>query len=686
MQNSEPFRKPWFSIEIHPQGEMMKSWFHSPLSTFVILVIAVSILGACSQSSSDGEQEPGNDLVGNEINEPDSKEPESDIDAVVEPVVVTVEASIEEGNAPLDVKLKCVATGADPSELNYTFKVGSAPPTSLNELDFTFYEQGDYDVCCTAWRKDGKYTSEEVCKLIRVKKAAELSITSPTVDGPAELAQGQCLNVSFTIANNGGRVDDSFEVGCVLSPYPNQNWADDPEKHLALKSWTIDSIKDGEFLTQKVAYESEELCIADDVEDGQYFLLCKVDAKDEINEQNEGDNDRFATTFITIDHTLVLLPDLVIPTLELPQDQLFPKNWDDQLSYKLLLKNQGEAEAGQFNYAVYLCDSEEFDDECFVINDSGSTIFSMKAGASIPISRGWPITPGMADGTYCLIVVVDTENSVAESNEENNQTTTNTCFEVKYEELAGIDLVVSNLKCSPKEAVWNGSFVVSFEVSNTGNTASSPWDYKAVLNQQPTTNVFEPYKKLCDNKAACMNLAGLEPGAKVKVQETYIISKDLPLSDYYCMVHADSKKTVDETNETNNFSTYGYKIKVLAKAYTDVFVADLSFTKQNTLAGKSIKLMYQMGNNNESSAAGVTVCAVLSADNKVSVAGIKSGKDIIIGEKFYELIESGAQNTFFEDEAKYVIPIALDHAVGEYFVGVVADCKSVLKNDTVKTN
>ena len=148
-----------------------------------------------------------------------------------------------------------------------------------------------------------------------------------------------------------------------------------------------------------------------------------------------------------------------------------------------------------------------------------------------------------------------------------------------------------------------------------------------------------------------MNLAGLEPGAKVKVQETYIISKDLPLSDYYCMVHADSKKTVDETNETNNFSTYGYKIKVLAKAYTDVFVADLSFTKQNTLAGKSIKLMYQMGNNNESSAAGVTVCAVLSADNKVSVAGIKSGKDIIIGEKFYELIESGAQNTFFEDEA-----------------------------------
>ncbi|HIA03570.1 MAG TPA: hypothetical protein EYN66_16965, partial [Myxococcales bacterium] len=32
------------------------------------------------------------------------------------------------------------------------------------------------------------------------------------------------------------------------------------------------------------------------------------------------------------------------------------------------------------------------------------------------------------------------------------------------------------------------------------------------------------------------------------------------------------------------------------------------------------------------------------------------------------------------------IPIALDHAVGEYFVGVVADCKSVLKNDTVKTN
>jgi len=651
-----------------------------------LFVLAFLVLACAEEKTSDPTPTDVSTTDTADVGEPDLyvPPPASDITA-------SVEVDVTEGNAPLTVHLNCAVDGAERDELDFLWKIGQQP-SSMPELDFTFYVEGDYDACCTAWRKDGQANVSESCRMIRVRGSAELSITNPKLTGPSEVAPGDCVTAEFDVRNNGAQIMSDFRLGCVLSA--NQDWETEPENHVSVYSETISGMDDGQYQTVTMEYTDLQLCIPEDIEDGPYFLLCKVDVEDVVNETNKGDNARFATTFITVDQLLNMHADLHIGSVGVIENQKFPKNHDDILTYNLTVTNEGLVESTQFVYEVYACPTTKdaegnpvaldgVSGDCTVITDeTGSKIYSLDPDVVIPIMRNWKVPAEYPVGTYCLAAKIDVHEQVVEENEDDNLTLSDSCFDVEAGEVLGTDLGISNMSCSPADAYWGGNVFVQFDVTNAGQIATPVWDYQVYMGSNPAPTPATSILLCGGNK--CANQAAVEAGQTVTVTEVVTIPSDMPLSDYWCIVKLDVSGSIAELEESNNFAVNEEKVTVTSKAFTDIFVQNVSFTPSIQEAGEIVKVTYDVGNNDISTAAGIKICVAFSTDPSFSISGVNNGSDVLVHEVILAEVPGGSVAEYTD---KVTVPVSLDHQDGAlYYVAVISDCANTLSNDSPKGN
>ncbi len=655
----------------------------------VIFGLALGGLSGCGDDT--GPDTGQVDVEEPDTDEPDTEEVEEDTgpECPVQEFEVAVVSNapgtsdeLLEGNAPLTLDLRCQVKGEECADMYYKWDFDTGAAASQPEqLGFTYHVANDYNVCCQAWRQDGLGSVVEACQLVRVKDSAELSITSPKINSQAEVAPGQCVDVTFNMRNNGGKIDDPFDVSCVLSPIPHQNWDDAPDQHIPVWTYSQEGMGNGLFVTQEVSFTNEEMCVPEDVTEGQFFLLCKADSGDVVNESNKGDNSKFATTFITIDNTQSQTVDLSIEELAIPDDQLFPKNWNDKLSYKLTIKNTGDAEAEQFKYRLNLCDGNH--ENCAQIDEK--PIFGIDPEASLDIVLSYSIPEGTENGSYCLTAELDIDDQIEESDEENNFAKSSSCFDVEFEELKGTDLGIIAMNCTPTDAVWNGNITVNMTVANGGNVTTPDWDYEIYLSSNPAPTPATSWL-LCKGND-CKGKPGIEASQQVDVKTVVKVPGDIPINEFWCIVKIDPNDDVEELDEGNNYAKNEKKVGVTSKAYTDVYVETVTFTPGSKAqhAGKDIKVTYILGNQDKSTAAGVEVCVVLSQDKKTSFSEVNSGKDIVLGKRIEDAIEGNTEVSPVPTD-KYTLPLALHHTIGTYNIGVLADCANTLGSDTQKGN
>ncbi len=648
-------------------------------------VLAASTLLACS--GTDGTPEPagGNDTTQG-FQETSSADASTDV--VLPDLTVKIKPSVLEGNAPLTVKFTAEIGGAAPTEVSYLWSYEDKKSQKAT-LENIFYTEGTKRVCLKIWRTEGGSNEPEDCIFITVRIPAQLAITQPTFAGSGEVIPGECVKVDFEMQNTGGKIDTPFVVQCVLSG--SQEWDVNKDKHREVKKWEEPSFGDGHNQTVKKSYADQEICIPTDMADGDYFLLCKADAADKVGEEDETDNAKFATTLVHVDHKLAEKPELSIPSFTIPADQKFPKTWDDQLAYELTIKNSGEVKATQFTYTISVCPTTTPGPDCQLITDkTGTIIFSLNPGSEVPVARSWPIPKGMKDGNYCLVAEVDDGKIVSEKNETNNVASSATCFDVLYKETKGVDLTITALTCTPTDAVWNGPIVLDMDVTNLGNTESPAWDFEFDLSETPAPTPATKYE-LCTGASdkECNGLPPIAAGQTVHITKIAKVSNQLPLIEYYCLARLDPNNEISELDEGNNLKSNAQKVLVNSKSYTDVGINSVSFEPGAQDAGQSIKVTYEYQNVvkqagiSTSTAAGVTFCVVLSTDNKTSKSEIDSKKDIVIG-SFAVTQILGKEKTSRTD--KVVLPLALDHTIGTYYVGVVSDCKGVLAGEQDASN
>ncbi|MFT7622902.1 MAG: hypothetical protein ACI9WU_002077, partial [Myxococcota bacterium] len=653
----------------------------------VAIALCSGMLVACSdgEDTSTGDVVPdtGPDVILPDTNEGDTTDEDVGATCAVGELTAEIVASQTEGNAALTVGLECVVSGNDAGcDLLYLVEFGTGATSSQPKHEgFTYHTSGDFKVTCKAWREDGLGNVAQAEQLIRVKDSAELSLTPPKVNGASELAPGESADVTFNLKNEGGRVTEPFDVTCVLSPIPHQNWDDAADEHIELWTTTIPELDDGQFVTVQLAFANEEMTIPLETPDGDYFLICKADAADAIGETNKGDNSVFATTFIKVDSTLGLRPDLVIENLDIPENQIFPKNWLENLTYQFTLSNLGDNDAEGFKYIVNLCDAQH--ENCSQLFEG--TIFSLDAGVQQPIILSYTVPEGTADGIYCLSAQTDTQDQVEEADEDNNSILSSSCFEVKQVTLLGTDLGIVSMACKPSQAAWNGTLSVELVVENMGNEPTGEWDMQIYLSDQPapTQNSWLMCNNGCNNQPSIPAFVEGSDAHKFTTTIGVSIPNTIPLQDFHCLVKIDPDNEIVELDEGNNFAKNENLITISSKAYTDIYVSTVSFgPQQQQDAGDELKVTYTLGNANDFPAAGAKVCVVLSLDAKTSSSEAKSS-DIILGSKVVAEVEGNAQVVMTD---KYDLPLALDHTIGQYFVGVVADCDNIMGDDTNKGN
>ena len=158
-------------------------------------------------------------------------------------------------------------------------------------------------------------------------------------------------------------------------------------------------------------------------------------------------------------------------------------------------------------------------------------------------------------GDYNILVHVDSENLVNESDEENNFSSL--AVYIVDGEGSGSDLVVENFQSEgrddPLDVLFNEDIYVSLDVVNIGQMQSSQcsgtfhWSTEPLITADSV--ILESY-----------NINRLNPGESRELLNTVTIPENVPEGTYYLLFEADDEYEVNETDENNNVGLFAFNV------------------------------------------------------------------------------------------------------------------------------
>jgi len=230
-------------------------------------------------------------------------------------------------------------------------------------------------------------------------------------------------------------------------------------------------------------------------------LMVWADPTNSIAESNEANNQQMQTV-IAAD----LRPDLVVTNLTVPTSPLMGTSYDVTVD----VANNGTS-AATFTVRLY-------EDSLTV----GKQIITLAPGESTHLTFTWKPA---ATGSYELMVWADPTNSIAESNEANNQ-------QLQTVTVAGQpDLVVTNLTV-PTSPLMGTSYDVTVDVANNGTSAATF-----------TVRLYE------DGLTVGKQIITLAPGESTQLTFTW---KSTSEGSHELKILADPTNSIAESNEANN--------------------------------------------------------------------------------------------------------------------------------------
>ena len=245
------------------------------------------------------------------------------------------------------------------------------------------------------------------------------------------------------------------------------------------------------------------------------------------------------------------------------------------LSVSNTVKNQGDAAAGSFTVAFHLSTNTTYGDGDDVVITATRAVNSLATGANSKATSKLTIPLTTPVGTYHLCVMVDSGNSVSESNEANNTFCTEGTGHVTEPDLVmtAVTPTTSTVSSTATLSVTNtvenqgalsaGSFLVAYHLST--NTTYGDGD-DVVL---PTTRAVN----------------SLAVGARSTATTKLSIPLDTPAGSYFVCAKTDSANAVLELDETNNTQCSSTQVTVPA---SDLLLTAVSTTTTAIAPGKTL--------------------------------------------------------------------------------------------------
>ncbi|MFC1660565.1 CARDB domain-containing protein [Gemmatimonadota bacterium] len=267
---------------------------------------------------------------------------------------------------------------------------------------------------------------------------------------------------------------------------------------------------------------------------GEHTITARADDADVIEELDEANNE-------TTDPLMVLgLPDLVVSSLtHSPEDP----DTNDEVIITAVVRNDGNATAGASVLRLRF-------------TGTSHNVPSLEPGQTFQVQQS---AGTRLQGSYSVRAMADLDNTIEESNEENNEG--GDTFTVR-----GLpDLVVSSLTHSPLNPSSVDEVILTAVVRNDGNMTAGA----SVLRLRFT--------------GTSHNVPSLEPGQTFEVQQS--AGTRLPGS-YTVRAMADLDNTVEESNEENNEATHPFSVV----PGPDLVVSSLTHSPADPIDGDAVTI------------------------------------------------------------------------------------------------
>ncbi len=657
-------------------------------------------VAACGQNDGDNS----NDTSGADTGEADVE------DTFVEPPTIEPKLTAQcdkcdtpvVGNVPLEVTFTLDIGDNEPADflINWDFGDGDKlelkadqDPKELLKVAHKFKYKGVFPTRATVtWRKNLK-VSKTVTQEVDVLQPSDISLSPIAVLTPTTAFPGDTVKLQFDILNDGEAVADAMETCIYLSS--NDTLDDKDQKVHTLKH--PDGIGSGSGGTVKISYteaKPAEFKLPQDVADGNWFIIVHADCTGVAPELNKDDNKGFATSLLQIDTKVNLPPDLSVTVPDFDSAKSYSPG--DTATYQLKIKNEGEGEAKNFEFGVFLSkdktlsyiddgkpDPSELENYLITKNKdlqltdpASSKVNTLGPGTSLPIFRGVAL-PDVPDGTYYLIAKVDTDEEISETNETNNVMVSTVTLTVKKVTVQGVNLQLVDMWVSPKGTYLGGTVAVNWHVKNTG-TLQTP-DFPATVFFCPTPSLSTT---TCVINKTNTTIPKLAVGQEKKGAVSIKINTQTPVQDWYVYFQLDPKNTIKELTKADNTKVWkDPPLKVTATANVQIKPVNVGYHPAKLKAGDVMKISWKVINSGSTGSTQSSTWIVMSPNNNITWANLSQLIPVkTVVEPGVEGLESAYRS------ATFVVPEGLSHKINTYYVGVVLDPENKEAKDNHNDN
>jgi uncharacterized repeat protein (TIGR01451 family) len=467
---------------------------------------------------------------------------------------------------------------------------------------------------------------------ISVVSEVDLIITS--VSAPSSVGMGQQIPVTATVKNQGSGNAGEFYVTFYLSA-DSTITSDDIE----IRSGHVGFLEGG---GQNTVAVNIPLPVS---LSGTFYIGAIADGRKAVAESNENNN-ALAGNLITI-----TMADLILTSVSGPLNGIAGQ----QISVSTAVRNQGSGGSGGFSVTLHLSTDSTITTSDIQIGQAYVNGLASGAEQVVIVNGTIPVN---LTGSYYLGVIVDCENMVPESNENNNSLAGNQVA------IAGgcADLIITSVS-GPTSGNAGQQVPVSVTVRNQGSCGSAGFYLTAYLSMDAVIT-------LNDVSIGYVYVGPLPASG----QQAVTVNATLPSTfggSYYLGAIADSYNGVSELSETNNGSL-GNTI-LISGGGPDLVITAVTGPGTAT-AGQQIEVTVIVKNHGNANSRNFHISLHLSSGTQITSDSIQ------IGAGYCPSMGIGSERirTLYG-----TVPANLS---GTYYIGAIADTNKVVTESNENNN
>ena len=450
---------------------------------------------------------------------------------------------------------------------------------------------------------------------------------------------GDSKSVSVRIKNEGDASSGSFDWALYLSTDTSITTND-----IELDEWYQSSISAGSTRSY-TKYVDIPLTIPG----ARYYVGMIVDVNTDVSESDENNNDDYDSGRVTIYES----PDLTGKSCNAPTTGVVGDYLDSSISVTFENDPGGSyiASSGSFDWAMYLSTDNTITSSDFQVgyDQSRSSINGGSTGTD-SLSTSNRIPSSLNPGNYYWGFIVDIDDDVSESNENNNAYV---CNQVYIEDDLP-DIYADSVGTSSSSVVMGDTITVSYRIENLGNDYTGSFYWELYLSSDTTITTNDIF--VDEFSVSTISAGSYKSGSQYSVSIPIGISAGY----YYLGMIADSRSSVTELDESNNVVADTGRIDIEEMA--DIVPTTFS-GPSSAMSGDQVGIDWRIDNEGDDATGWFYWEAYISTDPSITTSDTKLGSSQQVSS-----ISAGSYRT-----GTYNVNLPSSFSSGTYYFGIIVD-------------